>query len=42
MRTLFKKEIVYVVMLCMIITLCMPVNSKAQDASATIIPEGYI
>lgn len=30
------------VMLCMIITLCMPVNSKAQDASVTIIPEGYI
>lgn len=30
------------VMLCMIITLCMPVNRKAQDASVTIIPEGYI
>lgn len=42
MGILRKKWIAVLLMFSMIATLCMPVSSKAQDASLEIVPEEYI
>lgn len=42
MRILRKKWIAVLLMFSMIATLCVPVSSKAQDASLETVPEGYI